>query len=478
MHPHSILYHLYKAVDEFPFEEEMYLSDHPPMDQAVKEALSTAWRIDLLLEKLLLKKIVISIIGSLKESKVDYTLLLYLQLPKSLRGKSELISSLETICSNEDFKWIYFYQSVWEYSHFYSFVWEYFENEGVRPITPDKFITANRKEEILKEYERVKKSWGKHSPLFLQMYDTKDGKFINHVYFICRTVQDGILRLLDILKAGEFVLNGRVYTACGAFEHVIGPSTLTCQLYDCEVMSSAFTEPMEEVKEMVRGFPKFLANVLIQEDLISIETFVTFSVKDRTRQIGDGKVKISFHFTPFICAPKSVHSKVMKVCLKDYKGEIDEAAACIKSTGMMPGGLLPKPFRTLDYQAVNNGITTAFSRKTRADIFPRHVYTEELCGGCFAGREECAIDPQDLHGDNLTDKERLMLIFRQLYTAPKREMICYTEDTVKTLLEETDKVFFKNFNFLNFVCSHWDSNPYTPEELSLSFDNDESVTNQ
>ena len=427
------------------------------MDQAIEDAFSTTRRIDNLIGKLCLRRGVISLIGLLKESKVDYTLLLYLQLPESLRKRSELISSLETICTKADFKYD-FSQSIWECSAFYSFVWEYFENEGIRQITPDKFITANRKEEILKEYERVKKSWGKHSPLFLQFYDTKEGKFTNHVYFVCRTVQDGILRLLDILKAGEFVLNGRVYTSCGAFEHVIGPSTLTCQLYDCEVMSSAFKEPIEEVKEMVRGFPKFLTDVMIQEELIGIEDFLFFSVKDRTRQVGD-KVKISFHFTPFICAPKSVHSKVMKVCLKDYKGEIDEAAACIKSTGLMPGGLQlggslmgqpshPKPYRTLDYQAVNNGITTAFSRKTRADIFPRHVYTEELCGGCAIGKEECAIDPQDLHGANLTDKERLMLIFKQLYTAPKKEMICYTEDTVRTMLEETGKVFFLIFNFI------------------------------
>ena len=423
------------------------------VNQAMHDVSSTVQRIKILLDKLRVKRGAASVIASLKESKVDYTLLLYLQLPKFIREKSELISCLETICCSM--------QADYQSRFFYSCVWEYFENEGVQSITPGKYITAKRKEEILKEYERVRKSWGKHSPLFLQMYDTKDGGFTNHVYFIFRTVQDGIQRLLDILKTGEVVFNRQVYTACGAFEHVIGPSTVTCQLYDCEIMSSAFKEPVEEVKEMVRGFPAALANVMIREELINIEDFLMFSVKDRTRQVRDA-VKISFHFTPFICAPKAIHNSALKICLKGCKDDIDEAAACIKQTGLMPGGLLPTPLRTLDYKAFNNGITTAFSRKTRFDVFPRHVYTEELCGGCTTGRKECAMDPQDLHGGNLTDKQRQMLLYRQLYTSPKQEMISYTEDATRTMSKSNEVRVF-----LILLGCHRDSNPYTPDESSF-----------
>ena len=249
-----------------------------PVNEAVNTVSCSVKRIESLLDKQTVKQNTINVIYSLKESKVDYTLLLYLQLPESLRKKSELISCLESTCiqMKADFKCGYFYTCIWNY----------FDWEGVSSITPDKFIVANRKDDILKEYEKIKKSWGKHSPLFLQTYDTKDGKFTNHLYHISRTTQDGILRLLDILKAGEFVVNGKVYTACGAFEHVVSPSTLTCQIYDCEIMSSVFNEmkTTEEIQEMVKMFPQCIASIMIAEDLIDIEDFVKFTVKNRTRR--------------------------------------------------------------------------------------------------------------------------------------------------------------------------------------------------
>ena len=284
MHPLSIPYHLYQAVGEFVIEEEMYLSDHHPMDQAVQEALSTARRIQGLLTKLLVKQSVVSVITSLKESKVDYTLLLFLQLPDSIKRRSELISCLESTCTNM--------KADFESRYFYECIWSYFESEGVLPITPDKYVVANSKEEILKEYERVKKSWGIHNPLFLQMYDTKDGKFTNHLYIISRTACDGILWFLACLKEGAFVVKGKMYTTCGAFEHVVGPSTLTRQLYDCEIMSSVFDgkKSTEEIEEMVKCFPQCISSIMIDKNLMDIETFITFEVKNRTRILNDGKV--------------------------------------------------------------------------------------------------------------------------------------------------------------------------------------------
>ena len=320
----SMAHDLYLAV-----EGARGVADVENADVILNTILNTLQKIEMFLRLQVAKRLswenALKVVASLKESKVDYMLLLYLQLSDSIRSKSELISSLESLCNQMKVDFMS--------RHFYDCVWSIFESEGVSPVTPDKFISAKMKDDILQDYEKKRKSWGKHSPLFLQMYDTKDGAFTNHVYFIFRTVQDGILRLLDSLKTGEVVFNRRVHTACGAFEHVIGPSTLTCQLYDCEIMSSAFKEPVDEVKAMVRGFPSFLSTVMVKEDLISIEDFVTFTVKDRTRQVGkEGKVKISFHFTPFICAPKAMHNKAVKICLGEYKNDIDQAAACIKST--------------------------------------------------------------------------------------------------------------------------------------------------
>jgi hypothetical protein len=381
----------------------------------------TVQQIKTLLDTLIARKNAIKVINFLKESKVDYTLLLFLQLPESQRGTSELISYMETICNRmgADLSRLFYQQ-----------VWGYFEKEGITIISPDKYITANKKDEILAEYEKVKKSWGKHNPLFLQTYSTDDGKFTNHLYHITRTAQDGILRLLDILKTGDFAVNSRMYKACGAFEHIIGPQTLTCQIFDCEIMSNVFEKKtVGEITEMVERFPQCITSLMILEDLINIEDIITFAVKCRTRKIKDA-VKISYHFVPNICAPKATHRAAMEICLRGCKSRIDEANAQIKSTGILPETLLlgdiSDSILVLDVGAIkSNGFTTAFSRKKPSDPFSRLVYTEKVCAGATIGRDECPMDPQDLHSPNISDAARLMLIYTQLFTTPKCEMTCY-----------------------------------------------------
>jgi hypothetical protein len=416
------------------------------INQRIITVSSALHVIESLLSKQHIKHNTARVIHHLKETKVDYTLLLYLQMPEYIRQKSELISCLQSVCTQM--------KADFTCGFFYTCVWNYFEYEGVSPITPEKYIIANRKEDILKEYAKIKKSWGKHSPLFLQTYDTKDGKFTNHLYHISRTTQDGIMRLMEILKAGEFVVNGRIYTSCGAFEHVIGPSTLTCQIYDCEIYSTAFDErkTVEEIKEMVQSFPQCISSIMISEDLIDMEDFVKFAVKDRTRRVDEDKVKISFHFIPNICAPKSVHNAATEVCLRECKSRIDAGNAAIKSTGIMPEILIfngiSDSLLAFDYSAIKaNGFTTPFSRKKRTDQFSRLIYTEEVCGGIAIGRDVYLKEPQDLESTNLTQKERLMLVYEQLYTTPKREMLCYTKSAMETLASGTNQVC----NLL-FIC--------------------------
>jgi hypothetical protein len=442
---HQICCQLKQAVDclEGSFEEEWPADPLHPINQETAASTRAILRLQLSLDKIFSVYTTKRVIDFLKRSKVDFTLLLYLQLPESLRKKSELISYLETICKNMKVNY--------KTSHFYNTVWNCFTNDGIAAITPDKFITANKKDEILAEYERVKKSWGKHSPLFLQTYSTKDGNFTNHLYHITRTVPDGILRLIDILKAGEFVANGRVYEACGAFEHVISPHTLTCQIYDCEILSSAFeTKTTEEIKEMVQCFPQCITSIMIEKDFINVEDIITFAVKDRTRKVDETTIKISYHFIPNICAPKHMHRDVMDICLMNHKIKIDEAVTSIKQTGILPECQLSNDINdsliALDYSAIkSNGFTTAFSRKKKNDPYSRMVYAEQVCAGATIQRFECFKDPQDLHSTNITEKERLMMLYLQLFTSPKIEMMCYTEDAMKTLKKKVRSIYY-NFS--------------------------------
>jgi hypothetical protein len=118
--------------------------------------------------------------------------------------------------------------------------------------------------------------------------------------------------------------------------------------------------------------------------------------------------------------------------LSKHRVRMNEASALIK-TGILPDRLLTgnDSLLTLDVGASNNnGIATAFSRKKEGDPFPKLIYQEEVCAGLSIDIHECLIDPQDLHSTNIDDKARLGLIYAQLYTVPKQEMLLYSKDMV------------------------------------------------
>lgn len=429
-----------------------------PITEAIIQTSFTIFRIKDLVGKLAVKQDANKVIDFLKEQKVDYTLTFYLQLPEQLKKTSEMISYLTRICSDMkvNTKHPYFFESIWKR----------FETGGISPVTPGKFIVSTKKNTAIEDYEKVKKSWGCHNPYFFQTYSTKEDVFIEHLYHITRTAQDGLIRLLDILKAGGFMSNGKMYNACGAFEHVLSPSTLTCQLFDCEIKSSVFNnaKTVEEIKEMVQCFPKAIAHLMIKHDLISIEDFVTFVVKDRTRQVGDAH-KISNHFIAYICATKEMHRQAVEICLRDeWKANIDAAAHAIKGTGILPESYYAdrgifSSMLTLDYSAIkSNGITTAFSRKDYDHPFPNYIHADEIVGAEFTERHESFKRPQDLHGSNIDDAQRLMLLYIQSYTLPHHHMTYYTDEAMETVLVDTE-VFY--FYFIIYPCR--DSNPYTPE---------------
>ena len=443
-------YHLHQAAVLLDEISTWSAETHADLDEPIKEAMFSTSRAIAFTTKLLIqltaKHNAARAIEFLRELKVDYTLLLYLQLPEPIRKKSGFICYLESVCN----------QLKVDFStrHFYDSVWTYFERQGVSLIAHDKYITSYKKAVIIEEYNKVKKSWGVHNAFFFQTYTTNEkDEFVENVYHITKTAQDGVTRLLDILKAGEFPSGRRVYKATGAFEHIIDPiNTLTCQLYDCEIMSSVFDGKMsvQEIENMVEGFTRSISSLMIKEELIDIATIVTFVVKKRTRKVGlvgEDNTKVSYHFTPNICAPKSIHRQAMSLFLASSKGKITEACASIKDTKRLPEKYHDDPLITLDLGAIkSNGITTAFSRKKESDPFPRLAYTEEVCAGCTETLHECLKDPQDLKSDNLDDGQRRMLLYTQLYTTPKKEMICYDSlETLSDMADGTGEVIFFNF---------------------------------
>ena len=359
------------------------------------------------------------LIKYLQSADVDYTLLMYLQLHQN-KG---FMSYLARICEQFDMQP--------QNRFLYDAVWAHFEKAGIKPITPSKFLMNRKKDEILEEYRliRSRNDWGQHNPFFFQTFiTTKQSKsFQKLVFFITRTWQDGVIRLLEILKEGSFVYGTTMYEAHGAFEHVIDDESMAGLILDSEILCSAFQghKTVEEVKEEVMRFPSIIGTEMVLKGLLYEEDMLRVVVKDKTRPRGDD-VKISTHSILAICAPKGHHKRALEICLKDHKDEISRCLTHMKSKKHLPEDCtLPTAWYAFDSKAaISNGFTTAFSLKVKSDPHSRKHSDLVVCAGMQLSETLCPVQVQDF-ADALTDQERLWLLQEQLYTTPKRYMLEY-----------------------------------------------------
>ena len=372
-----------------------------------------------LLERKRMREKTETLIQYLKGAEVDYTLLMYLQLHQ----QKGFMSYLRGVCEQ--------FAVPCQNRFVHDAVWAHFVESGVNPITPCKFLMNRKKDEILEEYRliRSRNDWGQHNPFFFQTFiTTKQSKsFQKLVFFITRTWQDGVIRLLEILKEGTFVYGTTMYEAHGAFEHVIDDESMAGLILDSEILCSAFQghKTVEEVKEEVMLFPSIIATEMVLKGLLNEEDMLRVVVKDKTRPRGDD-VKVSTHSILAICAPKGHHKRALEICLKDHKDEISRCLTHMKSKKHLPEDCtLPTAWYAFDSKAaISNGFTTAFSLKVKSDPHSRKHSDLVVCAGMQLSETLCPVPVQDFR-DALTDKERLWLLQEQLYTTPKRYMLEY-----------------------------------------------------
>ena len=365
------------------------------------------------------------LIQYLKDAGVDYTLLLYLQLQKA-NQKRGFISYLQGVCDQLDVPY--------RCRFLYDAVWAHFRKTGVKHITPSKFLMNRKKDEILEEYRliRSRNDWAQHNPFFFQTFITtrQSKSFQKLVFFITRTWQDGVIRMLEILKQGSFVYGTTMYEAHGAFEHVIDDETMAGLILDSEIVCSAFQghKTVEEIKEEVMLFPSIIASEMVEKGLLNEEDMLRATVKDKTRPRGDD-VKVSTHSILSICAPKGHHKRALEVCIGDHKEEIARCLTLMKSQGHLPEDrVLATAWYAFDSKAaISNGFTTAFSLKVKSDPHSRKHSDVLICAGMQVSETLCPIQVQDF-SDALTDEQRLWLLQEQLYTTPKRFMLEYAKE--------------------------------------------------
>lgn len=357
------------------------------------------------------------LIASLRAKKIDYSITLFLQANE----RHEALAALAKLCRES---------GVEPRSEaLLDAVDGELKTTGIRPITPSLFVTAMLKRDVIEKYRAKQAQWGIHVPFFFQTYSEQEGGgYANLVYYITRTWQDGLVRVLEILKSGHHVARQlQAVPAIGAFEHVLDQDTPFYPIFDCEIMRSFYKgrHTTDEIEESVRRFPQCLAQRLVETELVYPETLVYFNAKDKSRAASDGDFKVSKHFVASILATRREHHAANEAAMAPFHDFVHRH----KKEPPADTELAAAPFVFLawDFTAgKSNGVAMAFSRKRATDPFPEYIYTETtVCGASVARTRPEPPAPHDLHGAHLTDQQRLRVLYETCYTTPRRRTAAY-----------------------------------------------------
>jgi hypothetical protein len=387
------------------------------------------------------KKNAMRLIECFEGKKMDYSMILYLQLPQSQIDSHPILKPIQDICMD-------FGVTVMRH-HFFKTVGNYIYSSGIREITPMSFVNARGKDDLLKEYKKKKSSWGLHIPFCFQVCGPD---FAGSVFFITRTWQDGLHRLLQILKDTNVSYKTNTYNACSAVEQVIEESSLSSALFDCEVLATQYEgrASIQQIKNCVLNFPAIMSGLFMEAGVINVESILEFVVKDKCRHVGHD-LKISYHFRSSVVGTKTLHAEAMKRVLAPHGKWMEHVKNCIKNCPknknktltLIPDGKLCNPedpqsvLIFLDPKALPggpNGFTTAFSCKKTGDDFPVMIHSDTACIGKIIDRDFCNYPaPHNLDGIHLTDKDRLEILWQSCYTTPKLNMTSYSEEFIQDL---------------------------------------------
>ncbi len=382
-----------------------------------------------------------TLIECLQKREIDYSLLLWLQLPDSMIEKNPVLKTIKQIVY-EDF-------GVTNMRHhFFETVESYIVSNGISDITPLSFVCARNKDDLHKEYQKKKAAWGLHVPFCFQTYGSE---FVGSVFFITRTWQDGLIRLLQILKDGNvsYCINSKHYSnhACGAIEHIVDESSLSYAFFDCELNTYQCEGrvSVQQIRDCVANFPAIMGGLFLEAGVVDTESVVKFIVKDKCRHVGKD-LKISYHFCSSIAATKSLHEGAMNKVLAPHMKWMEYVGNCIKhcpkdknkTLTLIPTEKLCNPqdpqsvLMFLDTKALPggpNGFTTAFSRKKTGDSYPILSYQETVCLGTTLERDACKFQvPHDPNASHIAESD-LLEIFRQCcYTVPKMDTMAYSDE--------------------------------------------------
>jgi len=355
----------------------------------------------------------------LKTEEVDPLLILYLQLPPIIIRDYPELTRLLHICESKGFK------KPEELKILFNKTRNFFQQNGINPISPGRFIMARTKTSALQEYNSIKSSWPLHVPFMFQTFD-EDMK--DMIMFICANPQDTIIKMHDILKFQNVLFKHASYRVCGIIEHSIDNSSLTRQIFDCETTLDPSTNPhsREFITSLMEEIPRTLSLKFSESKIMPEESFVTFDTKNRSRDIGD-VFKASNHITTNIFAPRFLHDRAMTYLIGPYssfhqqtrdktflpslsKEKIDSLTSFEKSLFVIDPAALP---------GKKNGITTSLSRKKNGDPYP--VFEKREIN--IDGITETVIYhplpiPQDFSSNSLNTQERYALLCNLSLTIP------------------------------------------------------------
>jgi hypothetical protein len=295
-------------------------------------------------------------------------------------------------------------------------------------VDPSCFVVDYTKKGALEKFDALLKKRGESDlPIMPFMFQTAGGgNFKGSLFFMFKTPEDAFHLILHIARERTYVLEGRAAPEITQiYEHQPGDSErLAYLIIDCEHYLSHFQGRMDRdgVDAAVQSFPAWFYQQLVAHRFILPDEVVTFVVKRKSREIGGGDFKISYHFVVEIAGTPQWHRAVCARIFAPYWGDIKKIRDD-KSMAHLSDEQLRLPLFAVDTgtQHGNQPFAMLYSRKNSADPYPILLRREAYRCDVRVGSNDFDPPPHEPNGP-----DALRLLYHAAYTVPKGYCANYT----------------------------------------------------
>jgi hypothetical protein len=245
------------------------------------------------------------------------------------------------------------------------------------------------------------------------------------LFFVFKTMQDGLLAVRDMLKARKYRLGDRDVPVQQVLEHQWGDDRLSQVIVDCELLTSQYSgrRSQAQIQAILHAFPEWFTRRLLSVRAVDVGCRLECVMKDKTRDVDGGKDrKNSAHFIFNLAGvPRHSHRQVCQQVCEPWRNSLSELFKT-KNLDHVPDSDLDSPAYFLDLRAMHGsqGFSTLGGGKKPTDPPPVLTFKYLIA---VSSKDKIQVSTQDIRARM---EDELNVFHISSYTTARASTVAYS----------------------------------------------------